>query len=136
MERRHPRQPPTRPLVLVADGHADTRELYAASLQSCGFDTTTVGDGANVYAQAWQTHPDVIVTEVVLPQLDGWDVIRGIKGDPRTRDIPIVIVTSDGHPAVRERAQREGCAAFLVKPCVPDHLAMELRAVLRQQTSS
>jgi two-component system cell cycle response regulator DivK len=133
IERRRPRHPPLRPLVLLVDGHDDTRELYATALQSLGFEIATVGDGADAYARAWQMHPDVIVTEVWLPQLDGWELISEIRRDRRTRDIPIVIVTADGHPVARERAQRDGCAAFLVKPCVPDDLAAELREVLNRQ---
>ena len=132
MERRRARRPPTRPLVLVADGHDDTRELYAASLTFFGFETATVSDGAEAYARAWQTHPDVIVTEVFFPRIDGWDVIRDVKRDPRTRDIPVVIVTSLAEASARERARRAGCAAFLVKPCLPDQLATELRTVLHQ----
>jgi two-component system cell cycle response regulator DivK len=84
------------------------------------------------HLQAWQIHPDIIVTELLLPQCDGWDFIRELKGNPRTRDIPVVIVTSANQPGARERAVREGCAAFLVKPCMPDLLAADLRAVLNQ----
>src|ERR1051325_5623028 len=108
MERRRPRQPPLRPLVLLVDSHDDTRELYATALQSLGFEIATVGDGAEAYAHARQMHPDVIVTEVWLPRLDGWELISEVRHDPRTRDIPIVIVTADGHPVARERAQRDG----------------------------
>ena len=132
MERRRPRQPPTRPLVLFADGHDDTRDLYVAALTSFGFEITTVSEGADAFARAWQTHPDIIVTEVLFPGFDGWDFIRNVTRDPRTRDIPVVIVTSDDKAAARERATREGCAAFLVKPCVPDRLATELRTALYQ----
>jgi two-component system cell cycle response regulator DivK len=132
MERRRPPRPPNRPLVLLADGHADTRELYAVALRCFGFETATVSDGEDAYSHAWQTHPDIIVTEVSLPGLDGWDFIRDVKRDPRTRDIPVVIVTSDARSPARERATREGCAAFLVKPCLPDQLATELRGVLYQ----
>jgi two-component system cell cycle response regulator DivK len=132
MERRRPRQPPIRPLILFADGDGDTRELYAASLKGFGFETAAVSNGADAFAAAWQLHPDIIVTEIALPRVDGWDFLRQIKSDPRTRDIPVLIVTADGKAGARERAAREGCAAFLVKPCVPDLLATELRMILGQ----
>jgi CheY-like chemotaxis protein len=132
IERRHQRRPPTRPLVLLADGHADTCELYATSLSTLGFETTTVSSGADAFAQAWQTHPDIIVTEVSLPELDGWEFIRDVRRDPRTRDIPVVIVTSDGQARARERADQEGCSAFVLKPCLPEDLAMTLRGVLNE----
>ena len=72
----------------------------------------------------------MIVAEVSLREVDGWDSIQDVKRDPRTRDIPVVIRTSDARTLARERAQREGCAAFLVKPCLPDQLAGELRNIL------
>lgn len=131
MERRRQRRRPIKPLVLLVDGHDDTRELYAVSLKRFGFETSTV-DGANPYQQTWKIHPDVIVMEVSLPELDGWNFIRDLRHDPRTRDIPVVILTSDAGTLARERAQREGCAAFLVKPCLPDQLASKLQDVLCQ----
>lgn len=66
MERRRQRHRPTNPLVLLVDGHHDTRELYEASLKRFGFETTTVADAATLYQQAWMIHPDVIVAEVSL----------------------------------------------------------------------
>jgi CheY-like chemotaxis protein len=130
MERRRARQPPEHPLVLVVDGHADTRELYADALKSFGFEIETVEDVADGYARAWETHPDVIATEI-SPSMDpGWKFIQDLHRDPRTRDIPVVVVTCDGRAPVRRRAEQGGCAAFLVKPCLPDVLATTLRDVL------
>jgi len=130
MERRRRRQSSIRPLVLLADGHADTCELYATALSSLGFETTTVSDSAEAFAQVWRVRPDVIVTEVSGPEFNGWVFIHDVQRDPRTRDIPIVIVTGDGLPRTREQAVREGCAAFRLKPCLPDDLAVTLRAVV------
>ena len=73
MERRRQSHRPIKPLVLLVDGHDDTRELYAVSLERFGFETSTVDGGANPYHQAWKIHPDVIVVEVSLSELDGWD---------------------------------------------------------------
>jgi two-component system cell cycle response regulator DivK len=130
MERRRARRPPKHPLVLVVDAHADTRELYADALRSFGFEIETVEDVADGYARAWETHPDVIATEIPLSIDPGWKFIQDLHRDPRTRDIPVVIVTSQGRACVRTRAEQEGCAAFLVKPCLPDVLAATLRDVL------
>jgi CheY-like chemotaxis protein len=132
MERRRARQVPVRPLVLLADGHDDTRELYAVSLNSLGFETTSIGHDENPFTRAWLTHPDIIVMELSLPGLDGWEFMRHLRADPRTRAIPIVIVTSDSRALARERAAREGCAAFFVKPCLPEPLACALREALDQ----
>ena len=134
MERRRARRPPQRPLVLVVDADGDTRELYAMALRSFGFETDTASDVADAYLRAWTTHPDVIATEIWLPADDGWSFIRDLKRDARTRDIPIVVVTSQDYASVRERAEREACTAFLAKPCLPDDLATTLRGALNVQT--
>jgi CheY-like chemotaxis protein len=121
--------------VLIVDGHPDTRELYTVALPPLGFDVMTVADSSEAYSRAWESHPDIIVTELALRHREGWELLRHLKGDPRTREIPVVVVTGDGQHAARERATREGCAAFFCKPCLPEALALELRRVLIGNTS-
>jgi CheY-like chemotaxis protein len=130
MDRRHPRNVPARPLVLIVDDHDDTRELYLQSLASFGFEAIGAADCQQACRRAWESHPDIVVTELALPGGDGWQFIQGLKREPRTRDIPVVLITGYAAPSLRERAEREGCAAFFVKPCLPDELAAELRHVL------
>ena len=127
--RRARRQRPARPLVLLIEGHADTRDLYTTALPPFGFEIHAIDGVADAYAQAWHTHPDVIAIEIASADFS-WTVIQDFKRDARTRDIPVVIVTSQGQRAMRERAAREGCAAFLMKPCLPEDLARTLRDVL------
>jgi len=124
-----PRSPRARPLVLLADGHDDTRELYAVALASFGFQTIT-DDGAQVLARVSEARPDIIVTDISLPRQDGWSLVGQLKRDRRTRNIPIVVLTGYAEPSVRERANREGCAAFLTKPYLPEELARALRELL------
>ena len=127
MERRRPRTPPERPLVLFMDGHRDTREMYAIALGFLGFEMITEPSPAAAYRRAWLTHPDIIVAEV--SGIDGWSLVQNLKGDPRTREIPVVALTADGYSAVRTQAEHEGCAAVFVKPCLPEQLAVALRAL-------
>jgi len=130
MDRRRPRKPPVRPLVLVVDSHEDTRQLYTLALPPLGFDVIPAADVADAYTQAWGSRPDLIVTEVAMRDPDGWQLVHDLKRNPRTHDIPVVVVTSDGQPPVRERAAREGCVGFFAKPCLPDDLAIALRQLL------
>jgi two-component system chemotaxis response regulator CheY len=130
MERRRPRNSPTRPLVLVVDGHVDTLALYSIALSAMGFDVIAASDAADAFSRAWQVHPDIIVTELALRRTDGWALLASLKDDPRTRAIPVVVLTGNSQPTTRERARREGCAAFFIKPCLPARLADELRSVL------
>ena len=130
MDRRRVRNPPSRPLVLIIDGHGDTRDLYLEALSGLGFEAIAVDDDAHAYERAWESHPDIIVTELTLPHSDGWHLLQRVKDDPRKRGIPVVVVTGDAAPGVRERAEREGCAAFFLKPCLPDDLAIQLRQLI------
>jgi CheY-like chemotaxis protein len=100
-----------------------------------GFDVVPASDSEDGYYRAWTTDPDVIVTEVSLAPIDGWTFVHDLKDDPRTRDIPVVILTAHGPASVRERAEREGCAALFVKPCLPEQLAVGLRELLRRQST-
>jgi two-component system cell cycle response regulator DivK len=134
MDRRRPRNPPTRPLVLVVEGHEDTRELYTLALSASGFEVTTIVDGAEAYRRAWELHPDIIVTDLPMPNRDGCQFLQDLRQDPHTRDIPVVAVSGHVQRSVRERAERDGFAAFLPKPCLPDELAEGLRQVLNGYT--
>ena len=133
MDRRHPRNPPTQPLVLVVEGHEDTRALYAFALSATGFDVVEVQEGADACTRAWETHPDVIVTDLPMPNCDGRQFLQDLKQNARTRDIPVVAVSGYVQRSRRERAERDGFAAFFPKPCLPDELAAGLRQLLDAQ---
>jgi CheY-like chemotaxis protein len=130
MDRRHPRHPPVRPLVLIVESHDDTRTLYALALSTMGFDVVPTQDGTEAFRRAWEIHPDIIVTDLPMPNCDGRRFVQDLKENPRTRDIPIVAVSGHVQRSVRERAERDGFAAFFPKPCLPDELAAGLRQVL------
>jgi CheY-like chemotaxis protein len=75
---------------------------------------------------------DIVVTDLTLCGGDGWQLLHDLKREPRTREIPVVLLTGHHEPSLRERAEHEGCAGFFVKPCLPDELAAELRHVLER----
>ena len=120
----------SRPLVLIVDDHDDTRELYVTGLGALGFEAIAAADCAHAGRRAAESNPDIVVTDLSLPGGDGWQLIQDLKREARTRHIPVVLLTGHAEPELRERADREGCAAFFVKPCLPDELAVELRHVL------
>ena len=130
MDSRHPSNPPAPPLVLIVDDHDDTRELYVHGLVCFGFVVIDAPDCAQAYRRACEFHPDIIVTDLTLSDGEGWQLIQDLKREPHTRDIPVVLLTGHATPSLRERAEREGCAGFLLKPCLPDELGTELRHVL------
>ena len=123
--------------VLVVDDHEDTRQMSLIVLRSQGFDAAVAEGGDAAFDRACELGPDVIVTDLAMPDGDGWDLIQKLASDARTKDIPVVMLTACATEAVRSRAKREGLAAFFFKPCAPDVLAAELRRLCdRRSTTS
>ena len=112
MDRRRPRNPPARPLVLIIDGHEDTRALYALALSANGFEVVAVADGAEAFNRAWQIHPDIIVTDLPMPNCDGGRFLQDLKQDARTRNIPVVAMSAYVQRSPGDRAERDRFTAF------------------------
>ena len=129
--------PPTpgagaRPRVMVVDDHEDARELFAQYLEARGYAVSTAADGDEALRDIPLLRPDVIVMDLDLPRLDGWEAIRRLKRDPLTRAIPVVAVSGHVYDADRDQAWEAGCSAFLSKPCPPDRLHTEVERMLRR----
>jgi two-component system, cell cycle response regulator DivK len=133
MDRRRPAKPPARPLVLIVEGHDESRAMYALGLSAMGFDVVPTRDGTEGYQRAWEIRPDVIVVDLPAPSVNGWQFLQDLKQNPRTRDIPVVAVTGYIQRPVRERAEREGFTAFFPQHCPADELAAGLRTVLEEK---
>ena len=124
------------PVVLLIDDHPDSVEMYSVGLLSEGFhplSATNVQDG---FACACECHPDVIVADLRLQGGSGLELTRRLRADLRTKDAGIIMLTGHAVGSVEEQAFAAGCDRFLVKPCVPDALALEIRKVLRDRLSA
>src|SRR6185436_9417649 len=108
------------PMVLVVDDHEDTRQMSLIVLRSQGFDAHAAEGAASGFEAACAARPDVIVTDLAMPDGDGWEFVQQLSSDARTRDIPVVVVTACATESVRQRAQAERLAGFFFKPCAPD----------------
>jgi two-component system cell cycle response regulator DivK len=115
--------------VLVVDDVADTREMYERYLAFHGWRVTTAGDGVAALQAVQLERPDVIVLDLAMPRLGGWDVIRALKSHALTRSIAIVAVSGQ---QARDSALREGADSYLEKPCLPETLMREVLRVLRE----
>jgi CheY-like chemotaxis protein len=119
-----------RPRVLVVDDYPDAREMYAEYLQFSGFDVIEAGNGMEAIARAADSAPDIILMDLSLPVMDGWEATRRLKADKTTADIPIVALTGHALAGILEGAKKAGCDAFVTKPCLPEDLVKEIRKVL------
>ena len=123
----------SRPLVLIVEDQPDLRNLYARQLAISGFDVIEAENGADAITHTASHGPDVILMDLSLPVVDGWEATRRLKNDERTAHIPVVALTAHDGSGELQRATRAGCDWFVPKPCPPDALIVEVRRVLARQ---
>ena len=120
----------TTPLILVVDDYQDAREMYAEYLQYSGFRVAEARNGNEAVAQARSLRPDLILMDLSLPGMDGWEATRVLKADEATKHIPIVALTGHALAGASEGARKAGCDSFVTKPCLPDDLVVEVKRML------
>jgi two-component system cell cycle response regulator DivK len=118
------------PLILVVDDYQDAREMYAEYLQFSGFRVAEAKTGNEAIDKAFELRPDLILMDLSLPGMDGWEATRLLKQDERTRQIPVVALTGHALAGASEGARKAGCDSFVTKPCLPDDLVTEVRRML------
>lgn len=118
------------PLVLVVDDFEDNRAMYAEFLSFMGYAVEQAADGAEAVETGKRILPDVIVMDLSLPVMDGWEATRRLKADERTRHIPVIALTGHVFAGHSHNAKEAGCDAFLPKPCLPETLAEKVRELL------
>ena len=124
------------PLILVVDDYQDAREMYAEYLQFSGFRVAEARNGNEAVEQAMALKPDLILMDLSLPGMDGWEATRLLKADQTTRHIPIVALTGHALAGASEGARKAGCDSFVTKPCLPDDLVVEVRRMLNMVKQS
>jgi len=116
--------------ILVVEDHEDNRQILRDLLGSAGFEMIEAGDGEAALRVAAAEHPDLILMDVQLPVLDGYEATRRIKSDPLLKAIPIIVVTSYALSGEEVRARRAGCDAYVAKPYSPRQLLAKIRTYL------
>jgi CheY-like chemotaxis protein len=123
------------PRVLVVDDTASIRFLIRTNMELAGFDVDEAVDGADCleFLRTSDILPDAITVDVMMPRLDGIATVSAIRADPRTREITIVMVTTQGHPADIQRAKQAGVDAYVTKPFDPDALVRTVRDLVESK---
>ena len=114
--------------VLLVDDHEDSRIIYRTALLHAGFSVAECGDGESAIRSARQDSPDLILMDLSLPVLDGWEATRILKADERTRHILIVALTAHALPSHRTQASDLSFGGFLTKPISPRCVVSEIES--------
>jgi CheY-like chemotaxis protein len=124
------------PLVLLVEDFDDAREMYAEYLEFSGLRVAGAADAVRGLQMADELLPSIILMDAALPGLSGWDAIKELKANPRTRHIPVLMMTGHVLGDAKERALAAGADGFIPKPCLPDELARQIIDTLRRAESS
>lgn len=117
------------PTVLIVDDNPDIRLLMARVLETAGFAVREASGGPEALeALTGGPLPDVVTLDVQMPEVDGWDTLTAIRGNARTREVPVLMCTVKGRPEDRERGWRLGCDGYLAKPFDVGALVAEVTA--------
>jgi CheY-like chemotaxis protein len=122
--------PSKAPLILLVDDVDDNRDLYSQFFHHHGWRTASATNGVDAIAQAANLQPDLIVLDLGLPGMDGWEVAGRLKADPVTRSIPIVALTGHALDDSRRRALEVGVDEYCTKPCLPAALMEVVKRLL------
>jgi len=118
------------PLVLIVDDYDDNREMYSSYLEFVGLRVAEAINGKEALSKTTELMPDLIVMDLSLPGIDGWQATRSIKEDPQTRHILVLALTGHALEGASESARAAGCDGFLTKPCLPEDLCAEIQRML------
>jgi two-component system, cell cycle response regulator DivK len=120
-------------LVLIADDYQDTRVIVAEILVEAGYRVEEASDGMEALEKATRLLPDIVLMDLSLPKLDGWEVIKRLRQDERTRRLAIITLTAHALESHIQRARAAGSDAVVTKPCEPGHLLEQIELVARSR---
>ena len=119
------------PRVLIVEDEPDNQEIVRAVVEEMvGVTAILAGDGLEALSVAQRDKPDLVLLDLMLPRLDGYEVARKLKGDPETNGIPIIAITALARPKDRARALEAGCDDYVDKPFDLDLLERKIRGRL------
>ena len=123
------------PRCLIVDDHDDGRDGFREYLESFDFEVTGTATAEQALGVMAQRSYDLLIVDLRLPGMDGWEYIRTVRAAARHQDVPIIALSACVFPEDRTRAEEAGCDAFLAKPCLPDELLATARRLLSPDLS-
>jgi twitching motility two-component system response regulator PilH len=118
--------------VLVVEDSVTQREMITDLLKGSGLDVTVASDGVEALEQVQQgRRPDLVVLDIVMPRMNGYEVCRRLKADPKTQNVPVVMCSSKGEEFDRYWGMKQGADAYIAKPFQPTELVGTVKQLLR-----
>jgi DNA-binding response OmpR family regulator len=118
--------------ILIAEDERDIRDLIAFTLRFAGHEVITTANGEEALNMALQTVPDLILLDVRMPRMTGYEACRQIKAEDKTSNIPVVFLSAKGQESEVQTGLAAGAAEYILKPFSPDNLTERIRVILQQ----
>lgn len=116
--------------IVIAEDEPDIRELIAFTLRFSGYEVVAGSNGEEGYNLTKTEHPDLVILDVRMPKMTGYDACRKIKADPETAKIPVIFLSAKGQENEIEQGLASGAEKYLLKPFAPDQLAEQVKVIL------
>jgi CheY-like chemotaxis protein len=124
---------PLAPLLLLVDDDQHGREGWAEFFREAGYRVSQASDGEEALVKIGARPPDLVMVDLGIPRLDGWEVTRAVKRNPAWQHIPVIVLSGLDYPDALERVTAAGCDAFVSKPCEPLRLLAIVRGLLARR---
>lgn len=116
--------------ILIAEDERDIRDLVAFTLRFAGHEVFAASNGEEAVEMAPKVNPDLILMDVRMPRMTGYEACRAMKADPDLKDIPVVFLSAKGQESERQQGIEAGAEEYLLKPFAPDQLTLQIKAIL------
>lgn len=118
--------------ILIAEDERDIRDLVAFTLRFAGHEVSVATNGEEAVEMAAQVSPDLVIMDVRMPRMTGYEACKAMKADPQLKDIPVVFLTARGQESEIQQGFEAGAEEYLLKPFAPDQLTTRVKAVLEK----
>ncbi|MBN2002184.1 MAG: response regulator [Anaerolineae bacterium] len=118
--------------ILIAEDERDIRELIAFTLRFAQFDVEVARNGAEAVEKAPQINPDLILMDVRMPLMTGYEACEALKQNPQTKDIPVIFLSAKGQESEIQEGLEVGAAEYILKPFAPDELTAQVKQILKK----
>lgn len=116
--------------ILIADDNENIREALTYLLEDEGYNLSLAKDGAETLRKVKEVHPDILFLDIMMPEVNGYDVCRAIKSDPALKNIYVIMLTAKGQVAEQERGKQVGADEYIVKPFSPMEILTKIKNIL------